>query len=380
MKKRRTVSLSAFVWVTIAGLIISGCNMPGRAQPTSQVDALNTAAAQTIQAQMTSIILTSQALNQTTPTATLDADGNVVPTSTLQPTAVPSFTPTTPAPAACDQAGFVSETIPDGSDFNPGQKFTKTWTLKNTGSCTWNSNYDLVFFSGNAMTAPASQAIMTGTVAPGQSIQITLELVAPNAAGTHRGEFKLRNASGGLFGIGAKNGPFWVEIDVAGTLYDFVSNYCAAGVSWRSAAGVLPCPGASGDSEGWVRKVKEPVLETGIIENEPGLLTHPEMVNDGWIRGVFPEMILTEGVYFKTIIGCNSSEACDVKFKLNAIVDGGAEKTLATWHEVQDKAITRVKFDLSSLAGKKVQFILLVESNGSPANDEALWLMPRIEP
>ncbi len=67
-----------------------------------------------------------------------------------------------------------------------------------------------------------------------------------------------------------------------------------------------------------------------------------------------------------------------MKFKLNARVDGGTEQTLATWNEVQDGKFNQVKVDLSSLAGKKVQFILLVEANGSPENDRALWFGPRI--
>jgi hypothetical protein len=103
-------------------------------------------------------------------------------------------------------------------------------------------------------------------------------------------------------------------------------------------------------------------------------------VDDGWIRGTFPQLTLTGETVFKTIIGCYGSANCDVKFKLLARVDGGAEQTLGTWHEVQDRSFTRVEVDLSSMAGKRVQFILLLEANGSPANDLALWFAPRIEP
>ena len=67
-------------------------------------------------------------------------------------------------------------------------------------------------------------------------------------------------------------------------------------------------------------------------------------------------------------------------FKLNYKVEGGSEKTLATWHEVQDGSVNNVSVDLSSLAGKRVQFILLVESNGGFVGDKALWLNARIKP
>ncbi len=362
--------------IVVLSLVLTGCNMPGRPVPTSQVDAMNTAAAQTITAQLTSIAKTNQAQGQVTPTMTLSPSDETPAPSTATPTPTATIT----AQGDCYQASLVSETIPDGTDFTPGQTFTKTWTLKNTGTCEWNSNFDMVFVSGDAMNAPASIQLTNSTVSEGQSVQITLDLKAPISAGTYRGEFKLRNDKGVLFGLGAKDGPFWVEIDIAGTLYNFVSNYCASGVIWTSGAGTLPCPGTSGDSNGWVLKANAPVLETGSTENEPGLVTQPQMVNDGWIRGTFPPISITGGVYFKSILGCNGSENCDVIFKLNYKIGSGSEQTLATWHEVQDGNFTRAKVDLSSLEGEEVQFILLVMANGSSANDQALWLAPRIEP
>ncbi|MDY6873272.1 MAG: NBR1-Ig-like domain-containing protein [Chloroflexota bacterium] len=374
MKKQWTL-ITLFI---VFSIILAGCNYPGRATPTSQVDAMNTAAAQTIQAQQTGIVQTSQAQSQTTPTVTLSPSDDV--TATTAPQNTSTLTPTRTTEGDCYSASLVSETIPDGTDMTPGESFTKTWTLKNTGACQWTSDFDVVFTSGDAMNAPASLQLTNGTVSEGQSVQIKIDLKAPNAAGTHRGEFKLRNANGLLFGLGAKDGPFWVEVDVAGTLYDFADKYCASGVTWTSGAGTLPCPGTVGDSEGWVIKDNSPKLENGVTENEAGLITHPQAVNDGWIRGTYPEITITSGVYFKSIVGCNGSEDCDVRFKLNYKVDGGAEQTLATWHEVQDNAYTRVKVDLSSLEGKQVQFILLVQANGSSSNDQALWLAPRIEP
>ena len=368
------------------GLILSlglvGCNYPVFVEPTSQLDALNTAAAQTIQANQTQIMQTNQAINQVpTATATLEPVAETAtPTSSPEPTFTPTITPTATTKVACDQAQFISETIPDGTDFSPGETFTKTWTLKNVGSCIWDSEYDVVFVEGNAMNVPASKQLTTGTIEPGQSIQISLDLKAPNASGTHRGDFKLRNASGAIFGIGEGNKTFWVKIDVAGTVYDFTKNVCASGVVWRSSAGILPCPGSTGDSNGYVRKIENPVLENGVIDNEPGLHVHPEMVNDGWIKGNYPEIAVTEGVYFTSIIGCNGNSNCDVRFRLSYKIEGGDEETLATWHEVQDSTFNRVKVDLSSLAGKKVQFILVVLANGNYANDNALWFGPRIEP
>ncbi len=362
-------------------LILTGCNLPNRTTPTTQVDLLNTAAAQTIQAQQTNIAQTSQAGNAVmTPTATQEQPADGDPSATPEPSDTPAPTPTHTRETACNQAAFVSETIPDGTDFDPGETFTKTWTLKNSGACTWNADYDVVFVEGDAMDAPAATQLTSGTVPPGQTVQIPLDLKAPVAAGTHQGEFKLRDQYGVLFGIGEDDKPFWVEIDVTGTLYDFADKYCAAGVAWESGAGDLPCPGSVGDADGWVIRIDEPILENGYKDDEPGLQVRPEDVNDGYIKGSFSEIAVTEGVVFRAIVGCYDDYDCDVKFKLNYVIEGETEKTLATWHEVQDDTFNRVEVDLNSLAGEQVQFILLVEANGSPTSDRAFWFAPRIEP
>jgi hypothetical protein len=374
--------LLTLISIVVLSMGLAGCNLPGETTPTTQVDLLNTAAAQTIQAQQTHIAQTQQA-NQTAsaPTNTLETTQEEnTPTFTPQPSLTPTITVTETTEKECDQAAFISETIPDGTEFFPGQPFTKTWTLENSGSCTWNADYDVVFISGDAMGAPASQQLTNDTVAPGETIKISMDFIAPMTTGTHRGDFKLRNASGVLFGIGEKDGPFWVEIDVDESSYEFAKIYCVSGVTWSSGAGTLPCPGSPGDGEGWVKRFNEPTLETGRVENEPGLAVHPQNITDGWIKGTFPEITLTEDLYFRALLSCNENADCDVHFKLNYKIDGGTEHTLATWHEVKDDSFNSVEVDLSGLTGETVQFILLLEANGSPANDTALWVAPRIEP
>jgi hypothetical protein len=376
-------SVFVITFLIIFSLILAGCNLPGQETPESQVDLLNTAAAQTIQAQQTLIAEATQVppTQEILPTETLaPQEETEEPTQPPAPTHTPTTAPTNTPEGKCDQAAFMTETVLDGSIINQGQAFTKTWTLKNSGTCTWNADYDVVFFSGNAMGASAATQLTSNTVAPGQQITISLELQAPNTVGTHRGNFKLRNAAGVVFGIGAKDSPFWVEISIPGNTYDFARNYCAPGVKWSSGSGELPCPGVSGSEKGWALLIDKPLLENMALDDEPGLQVHPQKVENGWIRGTYPEITLTSDTSFKTIVGCYGSTNCDVKFSLLARVNGGAEQTLGTWHEVQDMTFTRVEIDLSSLTGKRVQFILLVEANGSSANDLSLWFAPRIVP
>ncbi len=128
-----------------------------------------------------------------------------------------ALTPGRAAAAYCDAAQFVADvTIPDGTVFAPGTTFTKTWRLKNVGTCTWTTSYSLVFDSGEQMGGAAS-VLLTSQVKPGQSSDISVDLTAPNAAGTYRGNWKLADDKGTRFGLGANaDKPWWVEIKVSG--------------------------------------------------------------------------------------------------------------------------------------------------------------------
>ncbi len=154
------------------------------------------------------------------PVATLTSTPTIPPaaaTRTSQPPEVaapPANTPTsTQVELPCNQAVFLADvTIPDGTDIQTGTGFTKTWRLQNSGSCAWNSNYHAVFESGARMGAPDAVAVTGGTVPNGGWVDITVNLTAPAAPGTYRGNFRLRSPDGVLFGVGS-GAPFYVEID-----------------------------------------------------------------------------------------------------------------------------------------------------------------------
>ena len=153
------------------------------------------------------------------------------PTPTLYiPTATPVPATKTPVPTAvsyCDWAAFVRDvTIPDGTLLNPGEVFTKTWRLKNIGTCTWTPEYDVVFYGGAQMSGTAMQ--IPGYVAPGQSIDVAVTFTAPSNAGHYTGYWLLRNQYGGLFGTGASaDETFFVDIYVKDIPHgDVTGNIC----------------------------------------------------------------------------------------------------------------------------------------------------------
>jgi hypothetical protein len=230
------------------------------------------------------------------------------------------------------------------------------------------------------MNAPASVSL-PGGVNPGDTIDLSVNLVAPSRKGEYRGNWKLRNASGAVFGIGAQaDTSFWVDIIVIGPefkAYDFVDKACDA--EWKSNSGSLPCPGIEDDDDGYVLKLSKPRMENGEKVNQPGLLTTPRHTKNGFIQGMYPVIKVQEGDHFVTSVNCQyNANTCDVLFQIEYQVDDGPIKTLKEWHEVYEGKYTSIDLDLSSFAGKNVRFYLIVSANASKGKDQALWLAPRI--
>jgi hypothetical protein len=107
-------------------------------------------------------------------------------------------------------------TIPDGTKLDPGADFTKTWRLKNIGTTTWSTAYSLVHASNDKIGGPATVSLPKN-VAPGETVDLSVDLTAPNETGKHTSYWKLSNDRGQLFGIGPDaSGAFYVQIEVGG--------------------------------------------------------------------------------------------------------------------------------------------------------------------
>ena len=123
---------------------------------------------------------------------------------------IPPIPPTT----TCDKGAFVSDvTVPDGTYFTTGTAFTKTWQIRNVGTCTWTTSYALAFAFGNQMSAP-SLVYLPSNVNPGDTVNFSVNLVAPSVPGHYRSYWRFRNASGAPFGVGTGNVTFFADINV----------------------------------------------------------------------------------------------------------------------------------------------------------------------
>lgn len=199
----------------VCALILTACNLPARATTTPTLNV--TQAYQTVEARLTEAISRTPTISPTVPSATsTPRPPSPSPTREVQ-TEMPENTQSS---QNCDQASPgapIDVTIPDDSILSPGENFTKTWRLENVGTCTWNSDYALVWFSGEQMDATAVVPL-SDTTSPGQSVDLSVEMKAPQVAGTYQGWWKLRNPSGALFGIGpSSDSGFWVRIIVEGS-------------------------------------------------------------------------------------------------------------------------------------------------------------------
>ena len=177
----------------IIALFLGACNLPSGNQGE---EASLTAAAQTVEALLSATPAVSKTITPLPSPATL----------TPIPLPASTNTPAATATSNCNVAEFVADiTIPDGTIITPGQNFTKTWRLRNNGTCTWTPSYAVVFSDGNSMNGPTTQAL-AGNVNPGQTVDISVNLTAPATPGDYTGNWKIRDASGVLFG------RFYVQI------------------------------------------------------------------------------------------------------------------------------------------------------------------------
>ena len=140
------------------------------------------------------------------------------PSETAAASATPSPEPTltdTPIPtqANCkDSALFVADvTIADNSQVQSGQAFTKTWQLRNTGTCTWNAAYALVYNGGDRLGSP--KTVPLTETAPGKTLDLSVPLRAPTSDGFYTGLYELHNPQGKAISIGLTT-ILWVKIAV----------------------------------------------------------------------------------------------------------------------------------------------------------------------
>jgi len=245
-------------------------------------------------------------------------------------------------------------------------------------------------------------------VAPNETIDISIDLVAPAIPSIYKGVWLFEANNGKRFGLGkSSTGQIWVQVKVISAptstpapslkptqtsiattgpilslpalgdqVYDFASQICSA--QWQSNNGTESCSGSVGEPQGAVTLVTLPTLEDGVTLNNPAILINPNS-QKGFIRGTYPEYLVQPGDHFRAIASCEANAVtCSALFRVSYQDASNALVDLWAVGEFHDQKYTKIDIDLSSLAGKKIKFILDVTPLNSEPNNSVFWASPGI--
>jgi len=98
--------------------------------------------------------------------------------------------------------------VPDGTVFAPGARFTKIWRIKNVGTVAWTTSFRWRFEAGTLMSGNIL-SVPVGQTNPGLSTVIRVPMQAPMATGVYTGFWQMVDPQGKAFPHQA-----WVKIVV----------------------------------------------------------------------------------------------------------------------------------------------------------------------
>ncbi len=258
------------------------------------------------------------------------------------------------------------------------------------------------------MSAPDS-ITLPNAVAPGETIDLSIDFSAPAAAGSYKGFWLLEDKTGKQFGLGpSSNGEIWLEVQVVVgptrtpeplleptqtsqptvvtipsnasplemPVYDFVTEICSA--QWFTNNGAQPCPVYSDEVQNIVNLIASPILEDGIAANNPAIAINLANVS-GSIQGMYPEYLVQPGDHLRAIASCESnSAACSALFRISYMNSSNAIVDLWAVGEFYDQKYTQIDIDLNALAGQKVKFIFDVTPLNTNPGNRVFWASPEI--
>lgn len=188
----KNIYRASLIAVMLLSLLLGACSRPSQATPTPDTGLIQTFAVATF-----AIGLTQTAMVQ--PTATETITPSPTPSASPSPTALPTTDLVVLPTSSCNGLTFLSDvTIPDNTKLAPGEAFTKTWRVKNSGTCAWEAGFQVKFFSGSAMGGKAYT--LPRTVTQGNTIDISIDMVAPATAGSYTGNWRMADDVSGFFG------------------------------------------------------------------------------------------------------------------------------------------------------------------------------------
>ena len=136
----------------------------------------------------------------------------IVPSQPLVPIEPPAVT-------CINSMAFVEHLTYDDNNmtsppqFAPGAPFIKGWKVRNSGTCPWDSSYQLNYIGGNTDAARMNGRPTTigTTVQPGETYDVYVDLISPLISGVYQGFWAMQNVNGEFFGE-----RVWTSVQVIG--------------------------------------------------------------------------------------------------------------------------------------------------------------------
>jgi cell wall-associated NlpC family hydrolase len=206
--KKKSNQVSFILLATILFALACSVSTAPSDNPAPAID--STKAALEMQATALALQMTQSALNAQQPPAQQPPTSAPVVNEAPIATAAPTATTTT---SGCkDSARLVSEDPQDGGRVNGGSSFEKVWKLENTGACTWDSSYRLLFVEGAQLTGLKEvQPLVKNSIPSGSFLSIFITMRAPTTAGEFTTKWKWVNGKGET-----------VPVEIGGTPSQFV--------------------------------------------------------------------------------------------------------------------------------------------------------------
>jgi hypothetical protein len=253
---------------------------------------------------------------------------------------------------------------------------------------------------------------LPSNVDPGQTIDISIDLVAPATPGIYKGTWSFEDNTGQQFGLGpSADGQIWVQVKVVPVptntptplpestqtneppfapsvavpfntpsletlTYDLASQICSA--QWLGNDVQQPCPGTSSEAQNAISLVALPTLEDGSKIANPAIMISPGNTN-GPIQGIYPEYLVQPGDHFRAIAGCEAdSISCSALLRVSYQDASNTKVDLWAAGEFYDQKYSQIDIDISALAGQKVKFILDTTPLNTDPGNHVFWAFPGI--
>ena len=197
MIRRQLMNIMGLLLISMIALTACGGTPTETTTPTVDPSVVQTIAVQTFSADLTQTAVLAPTI---TPIPATQPPPPTFPPLATSTGGIPLPTQTTAGGAtACYGMTFVSDvTIPDNTTVNPGQSFTKTWKLKNSGTCAWDAGFKFAFTGGNAMNG--TTYTLPTAIAAGAVVDVSVALTAPTTPGKVQSNWRMSTAGGQFFG------------------------------------------------------------------------------------------------------------------------------------------------------------------------------------